>query len=476
LSNRFSEANIIQNFQNPKLPDEKNAHISTKIFTPVDKNTWEKWVSLLNKTGFARSVIADEAKMYEYLEKHLGKKGAERFMVWYHGSINDFDKFECISAFTRSFDGIYFSNNKNTPRDYGTILYEVELPELSDEQKPFSEKERKSIDAVLNFSSNMRKNYGHINFEANVGEVIAQLEKELGSTTAAHNWLMRAGVDGYTRESDADGRVAIMFNDKAIKIKRKEKIRLMSTPKGEVYGFVTPEGDIYLDPKKLNANTPIHEFGHLWCDFVEKSNPELWAKIVDLTKQTPYYTDLLQNPAYAHLPTDNARVNEAFAQAIGDNGERVFQEKINPAFKERFKNLLQEVWSWIGGKIGIRELPPEKICNLTFEQAVNGAVNDLTRGKPVWDLQRKIKIGDVLLSSEQRESLIRGETVHLVGLTNRKSGKTYAADVRWDFKNREPKYSNIVMVANAVNAGVTTKKQHEHVKKLNGRSNKHLRR
>jgi hypothetical protein len=248
---------------------------------------------------------------------------------------------------------------------------------------------------------------------------------------------MRAGVNGYTRESEADGRIAIVFNDKSIKIKNKTSIRLMATPVGEVYGFVTPEGDIYLDPSRLNANTPIHEFGHLWCDFVEKNNRPLWAKITELVKQTSYYHDLLNNPAYANLKDDNARCNEAFAQAIGDEGARVFHDKsIGNTFKERFHSLLQEFWSWTGEKLGIRNLAPKQVSKLTFAQAVKGAVADVTSGKAI-----PTKIGKVELTAEQRIELANGRSIFVKGLTD-KQGRKYVSNIQWDVEKSIPKYAN----------------------------------
>jgi hypothetical protein len=159
--------------------------------------------------------------------------------------------------------------------------------------------------------------------------------------------------------------------------------REFRTPDGEVYGAV--KGSVvYLDPNKLNANTPIHEFGHLWNDTVRSNNPELWAKIKELTKETPYFKDLLDNPAYANLKDDDARVDEAFAQAMGDEGERIFNDPNAPkSIKDRFKQLLKEFWEWLGHKLGIRDLSPEQISRLTFEQAVKGAVADVTSGKTI---------------------------------------------------------------------------------------------
>jgi hypothetical protein len=44
----------------------------------------------------------------------------------------------------------------------------------------------------------------------------------------------------------------------------------MKNKNGEVYGFEY-NGEIYIDRTKLNANTPIHEFGHVWLNFLKQS-------------------------------------------------------------------------------------------------------------------------------------------------------------------------------------------------------------
>ena len=216
----------------------------------------------------------------------------------------------------------------------------------------------------------------------------------------------------------------------------------LRTPVGEVYGAVK-DGVVYLDDTMLNANTPIHEFGHLWNDIVRKDNPQLWAKIVELVKETPYFKDLANNPAYAHLKDDNARVNEAFAQALGDEGERIFHNNdIGNTLKERFHSLLREFWKWTGEKLGIRNLSPKQASKLTFEQVIRGAVADLTSGKVIEQKSVPTKIGKVVLSVEQREKLAKGDAITIIGLTD-KSGKKHTSHIRWNCQNNKIEFINI---------------------------------
>lgn len=226
-------------------------------------------------------------------------------------------------------------------------------------------------------------------------------------------------------------------------------LNALKSPSGEIYGAVK-DGVVYLDPTKLNANTPIHEFGHLWSYAAKKNNPQLWAKIVELTKETPYFKDLLENPVYANLKDDDARADEAFAQALGDEGERVFlNNNIGNTFKERFRNILRDFWKWTGEKLGIRDLFPEQISKLTFVQAVNGAVVDLTKGEVIKQNLPALKsipakIGKVELTPEQREKLTRGSIIQVRGLTD-KSGETHTLNIRWNCRKNKIEFSNITV-------------------------------
>ncbi|MDY6409169.1 MAG: hypothetical protein SPK71_04925, partial [Prevotella sp.] len=53
------------------------------------------------------------------------------------------------------------------------------------------------------------------------------------------------------------------------------EVKFLRTDSGEAYGF-TKDGKIYIDPRKATAETPVHEFTHLWADGLRKANPKAW--------------------------------------------------------------------------------------------------------------------------------------------------------------------------------------------------------
>ncbi|MBQ7157165.1 MAG: hypothetical protein IJR86_05165 [Bacteroidaceae bacterium] len=57
-----------------------------------------------------------------------------------------------------------------------------------------------------------------------------------------------------------------------------DKVRFFRTPNGQAYGY-TINGNIYLDPRIATAETPIHEYSHLWTDALRTANPEAWEHL-----------------------------------------------------------------------------------------------------------------------------------------------------------------------------------------------------
>ena len=75
------------------------------------------------------------------------------------------------------------------------------------------------------------------------------------------------------------------------------KINVSPKPRGfkegEFYCFVY-DNTIYLNPEKFTAETPIHEYTHLWAEALRQRNPNEWKKIVAMMKETPEIWNYVQ--------------------------------------------------------------------------------------------------------------------------------------------------------------------------------------
>lgn len=147
------------------------------------------------------------------------------------------------------------------------------------------------------------------------------------------------------------------FNKENNDIRFQRSAHPLRTPNGVVYGW--SQGDkIYLTPEGINPNTPIHEYAHLWSKAVQKNNPELWDNITTLAKQTPIWEEVVNDPAYQNLSTDDEIASEVVSRLSGRNGAKKLIEMAKQMRSEgndkavgllaRMKAALTEFWHWVG--------------------------------------------------------------------------------------------------------------------------------
>lgn len=147
--------------------------------------------------------------------------------------------------------------------------------------------------------------------------------------------------------------------------------------KGNVYGYTTPDGVIHLDATRMNANTPIHEFGHLWVSFIKKYNIRTYNNGKKLIKESPYWKKVNNNPAYANL-SEEEKVDEALAMAIGDRGELLK----NGTLKQRIVNWLRDLWQSVKN---IFKTESSFLEDTTLSEFTDYALYVLLRGESIVD-------------------------------------------------------------------------------------------
>ena len=135
---------------------------------------------------------------------------------------------------------------------------------------------------------------------------------------------------------------------------------------GTIYGFVKG-GNIYLNKNKVNANTIMHEYGHIWqhmfpirfnhgIELLKKSRPGQ-ALIIKIQNNHGY-----SNYSQAEIEA------EAFVKAIGDMGENLF---INtPTLLDKCRAGLIDFCKRLGSALRIQDLKP----NYEFEKFVKNSV------------------------------------------------------------------------------------------------------
>lgn len=179
----------------------------------------------------------------------------------------------------------------------------------------------------------------------------------------------------------SDAKIINNFENAKIESENNTDLEYLKTPSGVIYGAKLPDGSLYINPEHLNANTPIHEFGHIW----EQLMPQRFAKGVELLKNTKagkeLFRELRKNKGYENY-SDDRLWNEALVTMLGNRGEELYHSNSASKFvawvKDFFKALGEYLHKMSGGKIGKELTPDDKMQ--TF---IKGALAEIMGAKEI---------------------------------------------------------------------------------------------
>lgn len=166
-----------------------------------------------------------------------------------------------------------------------------------------------------------------------------------------------------------------------------------TTEDGEVMGFVK-DGVVYLDPEHMNANTPIHEYTHVWDNVVREVNQELWERGKELMQQSPVWDEVINNPAYADIAQDEDLVaSEVHARLTGEKGEVLVDDldstgngkglaaKLKAWAKEYWQTLKDHFTKWGADEAG--KVTLDEFISMPLADLANGVnLAKVEKGKP----------------------------------------------------------------------------------------------
>ena len=194
----------------------------------------------------------------------------------------------------------------------------------------------------------------------------------------------------------------------------------MANPEGDILGFKFQD-KIYLNGEKLNPNTPIHEAGHIWTEWVKQNDNKVYQRGIELVKNSDYLKEVKSSKFYQEqakkLATkEEAELyfqHEALAMAIGDKGAQFVTESKRTSFKE----WLDALWTRIRDLAGFKDITAEELQNVTFEEFTKMAVKDILgkqfEGRTLQEMYETLPMGKKLRQNKQ-EILIRDNFDNIV--------------------------------------------------------------
>ena len=163
-----------------------------------------------------------------------------------------------------------------------------------------------------------------------------------------------------------------------------DHVRYFRTAKGDAYGF-TVNGKIYIDPRIANAETPIHEYTHLWATALRHGNPKEWQNVVQLMKGTKEWDEVKK--LYPELESEDAIADEMLAQYSGKRGaERLRAEARKIAegkgsvmeaaeaitALQKIKQAVDKFWRGVADFLGIHFTTAEEVADRVMKDLLDG--------------------------------------------------------------------------------------------------------
>ena len=221
------------------------------------------------------------------------------------------------------------------------------------------------------------------------GGVYRRLQEWFGSDEAVSKFLSSLGysgikypagtIHGGAKEGDTN---YVIFNEKDVKIT--DHVRFFRTANGEAYGF-TVGGKIYIDPRIATAETPIHEYAHLWATALKSANAKEWQNVVGLMKGTKVWDEV--KALYPELKSDDEIADEVLATYSGRRGAERLREEQRKIAKgngsvfekaeaisalERVKQALKRFWKGVADFLHIHYTSAEEVADRVMKDLLDG--------------------------------------------------------------------------------------------------------
>ncbi len=242
-------------------------------------------------------------------------------------------------------------------------------------------------------------------------QVVGFMKDFLGEDSVITDWEEGQRVldeaNGRSENGEQNPEEVIRYNEGNMNIT--DKVKFFRTPNGEAYGF-TVGGKIYVDPSIATAETPIHEYMHLWIDGVERANPKGWNDIKEKLLGEKETLNLIKS-LYPDIKDENDLLKEVFSKYSGKKGAermRADQKRLIDeadgmvgasrvaALFQRIKEALRKFWSlardlFAGKNVNLKDKSLDDIADMAMNDFVNRFDPRMVKGK-----------GDVFVSNAAR--------------------------------------------------------------------------
>lgn len=399
----------------PTVPTKSTEGTSSSITSQLISHLKSKGINILGKAAMAEYLKTHDLKyLQQYINKNELPKGELNLL-----SSTLMTKYGNKTAYG---DVIYTANYEYTVNYKGAGEFDIiEYHQIDNNiNERINDRERKGISRPLDRLSS-RDEIAQRQYKSNSYNVedrepnghYARLDKSTSQRESKQS-QSNDGSSQYQEWSEikrdsATGRISFVDRDGRT-ISTSEDwngAELFTTPQGEVYGFVDKEGNIYLDETKISPEHPIHEYTHLWDRTIQKHNPKLWQRGVELMKQTSLWNEILNADNYGKLwqsmnlskeKLEGLIASEVHARLVGENGEKLLtniaKNKGSENIISKLKQWILDMWKEVKATFG--SWSKEDLDNLTLKDFNHMTVRDLVESNSLDQLRTSLTTPTVL--------------------------------------------------------------------------------
>ena len=295
---------------------------------------------------------------------------------------------------------------QNRLRDYSIALHDVTSVERSLRMEGLLASESMEHSFVRDGSGDQEDPLNTFSRRLSVAD------REAGGALVDH--LLKMGIPVHTDNRENRRILREAFSDHS----EIGKVRFFNNDAVESYGFAY-KGEIHLDMRKVNAELPLHEYAHLWCEALRRINPDNWRDVVSIMKNDAATWQFVKK-SYPELSDDDDLAEEVIAHYSGKRGAEKLQkelERMTPRdanygsrWGNIFKNVskaIQDFWKHIGDSFNFKYDSKEDIADQIL--------NDFSKQvNPVKKVERWLKERD----KEYAAAVERGDTVKVREMFN----------------------------------------------------------
>lgn len=259
------------------------------------------------------------------------------------------------------------------PSDNQNIMFDerVDLSARQKALKPFEDRVAAAQKRVLQLNDKITQiakqapqqgsMFSRIPFQRRLNDFIAILKEKKESFGGVYSEMIDHDAEGVAKfiseqYHDADSRAGVIrqfgqsIANEAARLfpKNSTDDRPLLSKDGEVYGMVY-NGDVYLNPNVVRADTPLHEIGgHILTSWAKQNQPELYDKIIQAAKQAPEELIKMVRENYPELSdVQDGFWEEVFSTYIGldDRNTNRAEQLINRQGLSALRQSLKNIWN-----------------------------------------------------------------------------------------------------------------------------------